>query len=155
MGRLVIVAHTPRAGKEALLPALVEKHLRVSRAEQLVSDKPAHVMRAADGTIVEVFEWLSAEAIERAHKSPSINALWAELAAVCDSTPLAKLSECNSMFAEFESVSFRAGRRRAPITPLAREFSFRSSPRGPLEPLAVPWFIGGPRCPLRRPLPSP
>jgi hypothetical protein len=106
MGRFVIVAYTPKAGKETLLPALVEKHLRVLSAEQLVSDRPAHVMRAADGTIVEVFEWRSAEAIEQAHQNPAVNALWAEFAAVCDYTPLAKLSECNKMFAEFESVSF-------------------------------------------------
>ena len=106
MGRFVIVAYTPKAGKETLLHALVEKHLRVLSAEQLVSDKPAHVMRAADGTIVEVFEWLSAGAIEQAHKSPAVNAMWAEFAAVCDYTPLAKLSECNKMFAEFDSVSF-------------------------------------------------
>ena len=106
MGRFVIVACTPKAGKEALLHALVEKHLRVLSAEQLVSDRPAHVMRAGDGTIVEVFEWLSPEAIERAHKSPAVDALWAELAAVCAYTPLAKLAECNTMFAELESVSF-------------------------------------------------
>lgn len=106
MGRFVIVAYAPREGKEALLHALVEKHLRVLSAEQLVSDRPAHVMRAANGTIVEVFEWRSAEAIERAHKNPAVNALWDEFAAVCDYTPLAKLAECNNMFAEFESISF-------------------------------------------------
>ena len=32
--------YTPKAGKEALLQALVEKHLRGLSAEQLVSDKP-------------------------------------------------------------------------------------------------------------------
>ena len=29
-------------------------------------------MRAADGTIVEVFEWRSAEAIQQAHNNPAV-----------------------------------------------------------------------------------
>lgn len=33
------------------------------QTEQLVTDRPASVMRAADGTIQEVFEWRPAEAV--------------------------------------------------------------------------------------------
>ena len=36
--------------------AAVRKHMQVLRAEKLVTDRPAYVMRAKDGTIVEVFE---------------------------------------------------------------------------------------------------
>ena len=105
MGRIVIVAYKPKAGKEQALAAVVAKHLQVLRAENLVTDQSALVMRAADGTIVEVFEWLSAEAIARAHVSPAVNALWAEFGAACDYVPLATLAEAKQMFAEFESVN--------------------------------------------------
>ena len=104
MGRFVIVAYTPKAGKDQQLLAAVKKHLQVLRREQLVTDKPAYVMRAADGSIVEVFEWRSAEAIHQAHGNPAIQALWAEFGAACDYTPLSKLAEAQQMFAEFDAV---------------------------------------------------
>jgi hypothetical protein len=106
MGRFVIVAYKPKTGMEKSLDVVVEKHLRVLSAENLVTDKSASVMRAADGTIVEVFEWLSAEAIAKAHTSPAVNALWAEFGAACDYVPLASLAEAKQMFAEFDAVTF-------------------------------------------------
>jgi hypothetical protein len=105
MGRSVIVAYKSKPGQEQGLAVAVEKHLRVLREENLVTDRPAHVMRASDGTILEVFEWLSSEAIAKAHASPAVQALWNEFAAVCDYVPLASLGEAQQMFAEFEAVS--------------------------------------------------
>jgi hypothetical protein len=104
MGRFVIVAYKPKPGREKQLLAAVEKHLNVLKAEQLVTDRPAYAMRAADGTIVEVFEWRSPEAVRQAHGNPAVQALWAEFGAACDYTPLAKLAEAQQMFAEFETV---------------------------------------------------
>jgi hypothetical protein len=89
VGRFVIAAYTPKPGKEQQLVEAVKKHLHVLQVEQLVTDKPACVIRAGDGTIVEVFEWRSAEAIHQAHINPSVQALWAEFGAACDYTPLA------------------------------------------------------------------
>jgi quinol monooxygenase YgiN len=105
MGRFVIVAYAPKAGKEEDLLAAVRKHLQVLQAEQLVTDRPAYVMRAADGTILEIFEWRSAEAVQEAHGNPAVQALWAEFGAVCDYVPLSKLAEAHQMFAEFDAVS--------------------------------------------------
>jgi quinol monooxygenase YgiN len=104
MGRFVIVAYKPKPGKEEGLRAAVAKHLRVLREENLVTEREASVMRAADGTVIEVFEWLSAEAIAKAHGNPAVQALWGEFAAVCDYVPLASLNEAQQMFAEFEGV---------------------------------------------------
>ena len=104
MGRFVIVAYTPKTGKEQQLLAAVRKHLHVLQTEQLVTDKPAYVMRAGDGTIVEVFEWRSAQAVQQAHSNPAVQALWADFGAACDYTPLARLAETQQMFAEFDAV---------------------------------------------------
>lgn len=106
MGRFVIVAYKPKQEREQALLEAVRKHLQVLQAEKLVTDRAAYVMRAADGTIIEVFEWLSPEAIERAHKSTAVQALWAEFEAACEYVPLARLPEAKAMFAEFEPVSF-------------------------------------------------
>ena len=104
MGRFVIVAYTPKAGKEAELLAAVRKHLGVLRAERLVTDKPACVMRAGKGAIIGVFEWRSAAAIEKAHSSEAVQALWDEFSLVCDFTPLITLAEAEQIFAEFEAI---------------------------------------------------
>ncbi len=56
MGRFVIVAYKPKPGKAEGLTAAVEKHLRVLRSEKLVTEAAANVMRASDGTVIEVFE---------------------------------------------------------------------------------------------------
>ena len=104
MGRFAIVAYTPKAGKELALLAAVRKHLHVLKTQELVTDKPAYVMRAGDGTIIEVFEWRSAEAVNQAHSNPAVQTLWGEFGAVCDYTPLTKLAETHQMFAEFDAV---------------------------------------------------
>jgi quinol monooxygenase YgiN len=105
MGRFVIVAYAPKPGKTEQLLAAVRKHLQVLQAENLVTDRPAYVMRTADGTILEVFEWRSAEAIAKAHSTPAVQALWAEFGAACDYRPLSGIAECQQMFAEFEPVT--------------------------------------------------
>lgn len=104
MGRFVIVAYAPKPGKGEALMAAVRKHMGVLRAERLVTERPACVMRAGDGTVVEVFEWRSAEAIAQAHASPAVQALWAEFGAACEFRPLKDLAECQQLFAEFEGV---------------------------------------------------
>ena len=104
MGRFVIVAYTPKPGKEQELLVAVRKHLRVLEEQELLTAKPAHVMRARDGSIVEVFEWRSAKAVRDAHGNPAVQALWAEFGAACDYTPLSNLAEAQEMFAEFDSV---------------------------------------------------
>lgn len=105
MGRFVIVAYKPKPQMEERLLVAVRKHVEVLREENLVTDKPAYVMRAADGTIVEVFEWLDAAAIKAAHHNPAVQALWGEFGAACDFVPLTGLPEAQQMFAEFDAVA--------------------------------------------------
>jgi quinol monooxygenase YgiN len=104
MGRFVIVAYTPKPGCAEQLVNLVRKHVQILRAQKLVTDRQPYAMQAQDGTIVEVFEWTSAAAIEAAHTNPAVHALWAEFGEVCEYRPLANLAECSRMFAEFDAV---------------------------------------------------
>jgi hypothetical protein len=61
-------------------------------------------MRASNGTLIEVFEWRSADAIRQAHENPAVQALWAEFDAACEYTPLGQLPEAAQLFAEFQAV---------------------------------------------------
>ena len=104
MGIMVIVAYRPRPGKEALLLELTKDHTPILRQQGLVTDRPAYAMRAADGTIIEVFEWKSQEAIDAAHTNPEVLKMWAQYADVCEYVPLTTIKECADMFAMFEPV---------------------------------------------------
>ncbi len=104
MGRIVIAAFRPKAGQQDALRSLVKRHRQVLRAEQLVTDRPPCAMQAADGTIIEVFEWRSADAIAQAHRNVAVQALWAEFDTHCDYLPLVELAESRHPFAEFDSL---------------------------------------------------
>ena len=105
MGRFVIAVFKPKPGMQSQLAAVVEKHWRVLRAEKLVTDRPRYAMQADDGCVIEVFEWLSAQAIEQAHQNAAVHALWDEFGAACEYVPLASLAEAQHPFAEFKPLS--------------------------------------------------
>jgi hypothetical protein len=106
MGRFVIAAFKPKPGAQAGLLAVVEKHWRVLKEQGLVTDRPRCAMQASDGTVLEVFEWRSPEAIEQAHHNAAVSALWNEFEAVCEYVPLSSLPESQHPFSEFEALPF-------------------------------------------------
>jgi quinol monooxygenase YgiN len=103
-GVCVIVAYRPKAGKAQELLALVRDRVPTLRKEGLVTDRMPVMMRARDGTIIEVSEWKSPEAIDAAHKNPNVLAMWEKFFVVCDRVPLKTLAEAEEMFAGFEPV---------------------------------------------------
>jgi hypothetical protein len=105
MGRIVIVAYRPKAGHSDALERLMLQHHERLRADGLVTDRAPILMRSGDGTIVEVFEWRSADAIASAHQHAGIRAMWDEYELVSDYVPLADLPEARLLFAEFEPVA--------------------------------------------------
>jgi len=124
MGRIVIVCYRPKPGKREALRKLIVDHVATLRAQKLVTDRAPITMEAKDGTIVEVFEWASAAAIEAAHSNPAVQAMWNEYSAVCDYVPLAELPEAADMFAEFSplegarrDLDAKATRPALPVSP--------------------------------------
>ena len=75
-GVIVIVAYRPKAGKEKELLELVRNRVPTLKKENLVTDRKPIIMRAKDGTIIEVSEWKSKEAIDAAHENPNVLAMW-------------------------------------------------------------------------------
>ena len=103
-GVLVIVAYRPKAGHETELLDLVRSRIPTLRKEDLVTDRVPVIVRAKDGTIIEVSEWKSQQAIEEAHKNPRVLAMWDKFFAVCDCVPLKTVPEAETMFAGFEPI---------------------------------------------------
>ncbi len=103
MGRIVMVGYKPKPGKEADLDKLMETHLEILRQQKLATSRESILMKSKDGTVIEVFEWESALAIEEAHSNPVVMKMWEEYEAVCDYVPIASISEASDLFAEFVS----------------------------------------------------
>jgi quinol monooxygenase YgiN len=103
-GVIVIVAYRPKPGRDGQTLDLVRSRVPTLRKEGLVTHRVPVIMRARDGTIIEVSEWKSREAIEAAHKNSNVLVMWSRFFEVCDCIPLNTLSESTEMFAGFEPV---------------------------------------------------
>jgi quinol monooxygenase YgiN len=103
-GRVVVAVYKPRPGKEAELAALVRDHVADLRAAGLVTDRAPIAAVAADGTIVEVFEWRSEEAIASAHEHPVVQAMWKKFEACCWYETPANVPDLQRMFVSLDPL---------------------------------------------------
>lgn len=101
MSCIVIVGYRPKPGCGDELGALMKTHVPRLRAEGLATERQSIVARAADGTFVEVFEWVSEEAMQSAHSNPNVQQMWAEYAQVCEYVPVGELPEAADLFSSF------------------------------------------------------
>jgi quinol monooxygenase YgiN len=105
MGLVAIACYRPKPGQEEALLAVLREHLSVLRAEGLVTDQAPYLMRAQDGAILEVFEWISEEAKDRAHRSETVGRLWQKFFDSAEFPPLAEIEEARRSFASFVSIA--------------------------------------------------
>jgi predicted component of type VI protein secretion system len=74
----VVVRYTSRPGHEADLEQMCRRHWNTLHREHLTTDRPAILLRVdgAPGVFLELFEWVSTEAIRSAHGHPAVRELW-------------------------------------------------------------------------------
>lgn len=87
-----------------MLDELIKTHVDRLRMEGLATSRIPIIMKAADRTVIEVFEWISKEAIERAHTNPVVLKMWEEFEAVCEYVPVSDIKESSQLFSEFDDV---------------------------------------------------
>jgi len=104
MGEYVIAVYTPKAGKHDELLSVMRDHVPELRALGYVTHNPWTKLRASDGTMLEIFEWASTEAVHKAHQDPKVHALWGRFAACSDITTLAKCPWSATEFPHFTPV---------------------------------------------------
>ncbi len=106
---IVFALYRPHEGKDAALRALIARHLPVLRAAELITDRPPILVRAKNGTYIEVFEWRSAEAAEQAHQLPTVAAVWEAMGQIADMPGLDSLDEASGHFPHFTPVALQPG----------------------------------------------
>jgi hypothetical protein len=102
--RLSIVAYKPKPGKEAELMALTQQHVPYLRSIGLATPREHIIATAADGTVIEVFEWVEG-GVEKAHQHAGLGGMWKRYAEACDFVPLKSLEEAGMMFANFVAAN--------------------------------------------------
>jgi hypothetical protein len=102
--RIVIVAYKPKPGMESELKALTLDHYPKLKEQDLVTDRIPVIMQSQDGTIIEVFEWKSSEAIQQAHTNKAVGQMWVEFSKVCDYIPIGQVSESANLFADYSPI---------------------------------------------------
>ncbi len=107
VSRIAINSYRPKAGSETVLLSELRDHQSLLWSEGLATDLEPIVMRASDGTLIEIFQWASPAAIEDAHRNARVQAAWARLETYAEFVPLAALPGADAPFADFERVSLK------------------------------------------------
>jgi hypothetical protein len=104
MGLTVIACYRPKPGREETLLDVVREHYTVLRGQRLVTEQVPFVMRANDGTVVEVFEWRSEEAKKQAHENDAVKEIWDRFTECSDPVGVGELEESERPFPSFETL---------------------------------------------------
>lgn len=101
---VVFAVYRPRPGKGKALEKLVARHVPLLRKLKLATDRPAVVVRAGDGTLVEVFEWRSGKSADAAHEHPAVAEIWEGMGRIAEFSTLASLPEAARPFPHFRPL---------------------------------------------------
>ena len=105
MGIIVISSYRPKPGKYSELLEVIRTHVPILRELGMATDRDVVMMKSKSGTIIEVFEWESQEAIKRAHEHARVHKMWKEFEACCDYEILGNIEEAKNLFSEFEPLN--------------------------------------------------
>jgi hypothetical protein len=99
---LSFASYKPKPAQEEALMNLVERHLPKLRELGFATDRENYIAKSQDGTIIEVFEWASMNAVNAAHQHPAVSDIWEKMTLVAEFLPINQLTELNSPFADFK-----------------------------------------------------
>jgi hypothetical protein len=102
---VVFALYRPHAGKDTELRRLIAQHLPLLRKLELVTDRAPILVRAQDGTYIEVFEWRSEESARLAHEHPEVAKVWEAMGEIADFPALDSLQEAKERFSHFEPIA--------------------------------------------------
>ncbi|MAQ18647.1 MAG: hypothetical protein CMN30_28110 [Sandaracinus sp.] len=105
MAHTVIAVYRPHEGQGDQTLELLRTHLPILREQGLATETDSVLLRSSDGTFLEIFDWVSAEAVESAHTNEAVQAMWERFAKVCDYATLDALPEAGRVFAHFERIA--------------------------------------------------
>jgi quinol monooxygenase YgiN len=101
VGVVSIACYRPKRGKKSALEQLMREHVKTLRRESLATRRTPIIVRAKDGTVLEIFEWKSHKAIDKAHHNRAVLAMWERFNAACDYVKVSDVAESRDQWASF------------------------------------------------------
>jgi len=105
MSILAIATYKPKTGRENDFLKLLTNHIPTLHSEKLISSKDNYVMHSKNGTIIEIFEWLSREAVDKAYETQCYGSFWQQIGERADVVSLNSLEETGQPFAGFKIIN--------------------------------------------------
>lgn len=102
-GNVVMAMYRPRPGADGALRDLIARHVPRLRELGLATSRAVALLQAADGTYVEIFEWVPGGA-QAAHTNPGVLEIWNAMQGVAEFVRLADLAESQRPFPHFRPV---------------------------------------------------
>ena len=103
--QVVFALYQPHEGKEADLCKILADHVPMLRRLGLATDRPPILVKSRNGTLIEIFEWSTADAAGQAQHEPEVLKVWEAMGQVADLRKLDSLEEIGGMFPHFEPVN--------------------------------------------------
>ncbi len=105
MGRIVTACFKPNEGSTTDLLSLLKSHLSYLRERGLATNREPITMKSENGTIIEIFEWVSDEAVAIAEQDEGVLKLWAQFSEISEYVPIGILEETNNIFSGFTACN--------------------------------------------------
>ncbi len=100
---VVIAVYRPKPGMDAAAREIISTHVPTLRSLGFVTSRPVTLLRAPDGSYLEIFEWADG-CVDKAHHDPRVQAIWARFGETCDLLPIAALPGADHPFPHFTAV---------------------------------------------------
>jgi hypothetical protein len=101
-----MIVYKPYKGKaHELLPAVKASYLDL-RKGGYVTLQPPKLMKASEGSVILVFEWVDKPMMALAQAAPVIQEHWMALSKICEFEKAMNLIEFQQPFSEFETIEW-------------------------------------------------
>jgi hypothetical protein len=102
--QMVLALYRPHPGRDHEVRRLIDEHVPTLRRLGLATERQSMLLKAGDGTYVEIFEWSSPAAASSAHSHQEVARIWDSMASVADFVSLDALAESHQPFSHFAPV---------------------------------------------------
>lgn len=109
----VFVLYKAKSGKHSQLREKLGQHAPVLRGKGLLSARPEMILDLGENCYMEIVEWASEDAAQRAHEIPEVQAIWGAFGELADFVSFSDLPEAfaNRPFAKATILSVHSERK--------------------------------------------
>jgi len=108
MSKIAIIAYKPLPGFDSGFKEVLKEHTLALKEEGFITNKDVYQMQSLDGTVIEVFEWVSESSKKEAHEHPRIMEIWNRFYEYAEMVKLMDVMECHEPFASFMKIDVNA-----------------------------------------------